>query len=284
MTKFFLDSCNPNDTKLAVELLGKLDGQTTNPSLLVKNPNLQNELKNGKISSNRLLELYKQAITEIANQIPQGSVSIEVYADKNSTAKDMLKQAEEFYTWIPNAHIKFPATVAGLEASTEFVGSGGRVNMTLVFSQEQALAVHLATQKAKNKGDVFVSPFVGRLDDIGQNGIDLVSNILKMYKTLDSKVEVLGASLRSNHHLLACISQNCDIVTAPFSTYQEYKDSKKLNPKGQTSFRYKTDLGPIKYKSFDQNGKLNVKNLNIQHDLTDKGLDKFASDWNGVLL
>ena len=276
-TKIFLDSCSPIDTINTIKLLNHLDGQTTNPSLLVKNPKLQSELVGGKISESRLLELYKNAIIEISNLIPNGSVSIEVYADKNSTPEDLLLQANEFATWIPNAHIKFPTTKSGLEAAEIFVNNGGKVNMTLVFSQEQALAVHLATQNAKNKGDVFVSPFVGRLDDIGMNGIDLVSNILDMYKKLDSKVEVLGASLRTISHINKCVNLGCDIITAPISALDLYKNqtnSLSIEESNQ-------NLQPIPYQDFTQT---TWKDCNIQHDLTDKGLDKFVADWKSVLL
>jgi transaldolase len=279
MTKFFLDSCNPDETKTVKLALGQLHGQTTNPSLLVKNPKLQNELIAGKFNEQRLLELYKEAVIAIAEQISEGSVSIEVYADHNSTAQELLVQAESFYTWIPNAHIKFPTTKAGLEAAENFVSNGGRVNMTLVFSQAQALAVHLATIKARNKGDVFVSPFIGRLDEIGQNGIQLVSNIQKMYAELDSKVEVLAASVRTLRHFQEAINLNCDIITAPLSTLIAYKKDEIYQPQPDTTFA--KSLTPILYQNLATD---NWQNIDIKHELTDKGLLKFANDWNGVLL
>jgi transaldolase len=279
MTKFFLDSCDPAQTKKAVALLTKLDGQTTNPSLLVKNPALQNELIGGKLSERRLLELYKNAVTEISKLIPQGSVSIEVYADHESTAKDLLHQAEDFYSWIPNAHIKFPTTKAGLEAAHSFVGVGGRVNMTLVFSQEQALAVHLATQNMKKAGDVFVSPFVGRLDDVGENGIDLVRNVIQMYKKLDSRVEVLGASLRTLRHFTDCVDLDCDIITAPLLTFENYQSS--INYQHSPANDVKAKLQPIPYLELNES---NWQSVNIHHNLTDAGLNRFVADWKGVLL
>lgn len=279
MTKFFLDSCDPIETKKALTLLKNFHGQTTNPSLLVKNTTLQNELIGGKLSEKRLLELYKQAVTQISKLIPKGSVSIEVYADQNSTVTELLQQAEEFFTWIPNAHIKFPTTKAGLQAAHKFLDIGGRANLTLVFSQQQALAVHLATQNMKNPGDVFVSPFVGRLDDIGQNGIDLVKNIIKMYKALDSKVEVLGASLRTLRHFTDCIELDCDIITAPLSTYEIYKSS--MNYQQTSADDVKSKLKTISYLELHET---NWETIDISHDLTDKGLQKFVSDWKGVLL
>lgn len=275
-TKFLLDSCNPSETILAKDLLGdKLAGQTTNPTLLIKNPAVQSMVSGGKIKESDLLNLYKNAIVEISDLIPNGSVSIEVYADENSTAQDLLVQANEFYTWIPNAHIKFPTIKAGLEAAEIFVNNGGRVNMTLVFTQEQALAVHLATKNAKNKGDVFVSPFVGRLDDIGLKGMDLIANIVKMYTELDSKVSILSASLRSVEHLSECIALKSDLTTGPLSMYQNYIANPNFVATSDTL------LSPITYQNLVAT---NWKDCNIQYDLTDKGLSKFVADWKGVLL
>ncbi len=97
------------------------------------------------------------------------------------------------FSWIPNAHVKFPTSREGLEAAGRAVKEGLRVNMTLCFTQEQAAAVYSATAGAK-KGDVFISPFIGRLDDRGENGMDLIENIQKMYGTGDGHVEVLTAS------------------------------------------------------------------------------------------
>jgi transaldolase len=282
ITKFFLDSCDPNETKIAIETLGNLDGQTTNPTLLVKNPDVQTRLNGGKMPEKELLKLYKKAIVEISNLIPNGSVSIEVYADWNSTKDDLLAQANEFYTWIPNAHIKFPTIKAGLEAAEEFVNNNGRVNMTLVFSQEQALAVHIATKNAKNKGDVLLSPFLGRLDDIGQNGIDLINNIRQMYAELDSKVSLLAASTRTLDHIFGCLvpfeNIETDLITAPLGLWQKYAENKEK----LAGFEYpESNLKPILYEVLDYSK--NWKELNIEHELTTKGLDRFVSDWNGVI-
>src|SRR3989344_4842731 len=102
-------------------------------------------------------------------------------------------QGKEMFSWIPNAHVKYPTTKAGLEAAHRSIQEGMRVNMTLVFTQEQAAAVYAATKGAK-RGDVFVSPFIGRLDDRGENGMDLIKNIIKMYRGGDGHVLILGAS------------------------------------------------------------------------------------------
>jgi transaldolase len=302
-TKFFLDSCDPLQTIEAIESLHKinrtLDGQTTNPSLLVKNPLLQIQLHGGKIHESELLEFYKQEIKAISNLLPEGFVSVEVYADENSTKEDLLKQANDFYTWIPNAHVKFPTIKAGIEAAQEFVNNGGRVNMTLVFSQEQALAVHLATKNMKNPGDVLLSPFVGRFDDIGLNGTDFIANVIQMYKELGSQVSILSASLRNLNHLEKCIELGSTLTTGPLSIYQEYTD-KILNSENKTTDKQNerhieqserssavgkdtSNLQPIPYKNLDLS-ETNWQNLNIQHDLTDKGLFKFVADWKSVLL
>jgi transaldolase len=281
-TQFFLDSCDPNETKQALLDLSHLEGQTTNPTLLVKNPLVQARLDGGKMEEIELLALYKKAIQEISNLIPNGSVSIEVYADWNSTKEDLLKQAYEFNQWIPNAHIKFPTIKAGLEAAEEFVNGGGRVNMTLVFSQEQALAVHLATKKMKNKGDVLLSPFLGRLDDIGQNGMDLINNVRKMYVELNSDVSLLAASTRTLDHVLGCLKPyegiNCDIITAPLSLWQTFSQ----NSTSLDQFEYLAgNLKAIDYIKMDYNQ--DWKNVDINHELTTKGLDRFVADWNSVI-
>lgn len=210
MTKLFLDSGDPKETKEALAVLGMIDGQTTNPSLIAKNP----EAVGKKFTREEINEFYKGVVREISAQIPKGSVSVEVYADANTLAKDMIKQAGEFNLWIPNAHIKLPTTPEGLKAASELTKQGIKVNMTLVFNQSQAAAVYAATQGAK-KGDVFVSPFVGRLDDRGENGMDLIKNILQMYRAGDGHVEVLAASIRSLEHFTKTIEFGCDIITAP---------------------------------------------------------------------
>jgi len=290
--RIFLDSGNSNETKQSLQILKNfpvdLAGQTTNPSLVAKNPQAQQRLQTGnKFPSNELLDFYKNTIQDISKQIPNGSVSIEVYADQNSTAKELLIQAEKMYTWIDNAHIKFPTIPAGLEAAENFVNSGGRVNMTLVFSQEQALAVHLATQKATYKGQVFISPFIGRLDDIGENGINLISNIKKMYTELDSQVEILAASIRTSEHTLAAIQQKAEILTLPFKVIQNWKSDSNsfLTQDAINNLNFESDLKDIEYQDLSKLYNQKWTELsNIAHNLTDKGLTKFAVDWNSLIV
>ncbi|RPJ01545.1 MAG: transaldolase, partial [Deltaproteobacteria bacterium] len=162
-TRIFLDSGNPDETREALRLLGFLDGQTTNPTLISKNPDARERLNRGlKFTRKELLHLYRVVVNEISGLIPEGSVSIEVYADLSTPAEQMLEQGREMVTWIPNAHIKFPSAREGLKAAEEAVKERIRVNMTLCFTQKQAAAIYAATRGAA-RGDVFVSPFIGRL-------------------------------------------------------------------------------------------------------------------------
>src|SRR5262249_12606255 len=150
------------------------------------------------------LEEYRRIVQEISPLVGDGGVSIEVLADLTTTADQMFRQGQEMFSWIPNAYVKYPCTSAGLQAAERSVGRGIRVNMTLCFSQPQAAAVYAATRGAAQP--TYVSPFVGRLDDIGQYGLDLVRNIKRMYTRGDGHVRLLAASLRSLPHLLACLS------------------------------------------------------------------------------
>lgn len=280
-TKLFLDGGDPKETREIVAALGFLDGQTTNPTLIAKNPDAQKCLVGEeKCTREDLLGLYKDVVRELSSLIPTGSVSIEVYADRNTTAEEMLKQAREMFTWIPNAHIKFPTTHVGLAAAEQFISEGGRVNLTLVFSQEQAAAVHAATRGAK-KGDVFVSPFIGRLDDGGENGMDLIKNIRKMYDEVGSHVEVLAASIRSMEHLLASFEYKSDIITAPAKILKEWAACMRQTRTARRSLTPTTNLKPIAYQKLDLSR--NWREFDISHPLTEKGVERFASDWNALI-
>ena len=141
-TKIFLDSGDPIETKNTISLLGFLDGQTTNPSLIAKNPQAQERLVNGKkFSRAEVYDFYQKVIKEIYQVIPNGSISVEVYADKKTTVDEMLKQALLMNSWIPTAHIKLPITHTGLEVARILVDKNINVNMTLCFNQLQAAAV-----------------------------------------------------------------------------------------------------------------------------------------------
>lgn len=270
-TKIFLDSGDPQETKEALNILGFLDGQTTNPTLISKNPQAKERLDRGdKFTKEEIYIFYKKVIKEISILIPKGSVSIEVYADAGTSADDMYRQGKEMYSWIPNAHIKYPITSPGLSAAERLIRAGMRINMTLCFTQEQAAAVYAATKGAK-KGDVFVSPFVGRLDDKGENGMDLIANILKMYNHGDGHVEVLTASVRSLEHFLNALKIGSDIITAPITILKEWAKTGMTIPKLKT----------IKYSEIAISKPWT--RYNIAHELTEKGLQKFSNDWNELI-
>lgn len=280
-TRIFLDGGDQEETIKIKGLMGFLDGQTTNPTLIRKNPSINKRLKNGiKFSEEELLGEYKKLVVEISQILHQNSsVSIEVYSDRETRAQTMLEQARLMNSWIPNAHIKFPITQAGLEAAKKAVCEGININMTLVFSQEQAEAVWNAAKGVK-KGAVFISPFVGRLDDKGEDGISLVENILRMYSK-NSPVEVLTASVRNINHLLAAIRLGSDIVTAPFNVLKEWAEQGMPIP--DEGFLYSPPgLTKIPFKE------LNIdrpwRKVDITHELTFSGLDRFADDWKDLLI
>lgn len=279
-TKIFLDSGDPKETKELIALLGFLDGQTTNPTLISKNPEARGRLERGeKFTEAQILKFYKDVVEEISGLIPSGSVSVEVYADKTTSAETMLAQGREMFSWISNAHVKFPVTSAGLSAAEKFVVEGGRVNMTLCFTQAQALAVYEVTRGAE-KGQVFVSPFVGRLDDQGENGMDLIRNILAMFEQGDGHVEVLTASVRNLDHFLYALALKSDIITAPYALLKEW--SEKDMPIPGDEFVYDArDLRPIPYKELDLNAPW--QSFDIAHPLTEKGMDRFSADWNALI-
>ena len=269
-TKIFLDSGDPQETREALKILGHLDGQTTNPSLIAKNPQAQGK----KFTSEEVYAFYRKVVEEISGLIPQGSVSVEVYADKNTRVETMINQAKEMNTWIPNSHIKLPITQNGLEAASALVKQCIRVNMTLCFTQQQAAAVYAATKGAK-KGEVFVSPFIGRLDDKGINGLDLVKNCVEMFKAGDGHVEVLAASTRNLYHHLACLEMGADIITSPLTILKQWQEKQPVPAEP-------TNLQPIGYENLDLNKPWTE--FNIQHELTVAGIDKFCSDWDQLIL
>jgi transaldolase len=279
-TRIFLDGGDPHETREILDLLGFLDGQTTNPTLISKNPQARKRLEKGeKFTAEEILNFYHFVVREISALMPQGSISVEVYADPFTFAEEMLTQGRKMFSWIPNAHIKFPSSQEGLKAAQQAVKEGLRVNMTLCFSQEQAAAVYAATLGAK-RGTVFVSPFIGRLDDRGENGMDVIANIIRMYGHGDAHVEVLTASVRSIDHLLYALKLGSDIVTAPFAILKEWGE-KGLPMPGQDYVYDPKNLKSIPYKEIKLTR--DWKEYNIKHDLTVKGMEKFSADWNALI-
>jgi transaldolase len=279
-TRIFLDGGDPGETKDIIKRIGFIDGQTTNPSLIAKNPSAKKRMERGeKFTKTEILHFYRGVVEELSSLLPWGSVSVEVYADASTSARDMIDQAGEMFSWIPNAHIKFPTTPQGLIAAEEAVRSGMRVNMTLCFTQEQSAAVYAATRGAK-KGDVFVSPFIGRLDDRGENGMDLIANIIQMYKNGDGHVEVLTASVRSMDHHLFALKLGSDIITAPYSIIKAWGDKGLMVPGEEYRYDHK-GLRAIPYRDIDLTK--HYTSYDIRHDLTDKGMERFSADWNALI-
>ncbi len=279
-TRIFLDGGNPDETRDVIKRLGFLDGQTSNPTLISKNPEARKRLERGeKFSADEVLDFYRGVVKEISGLIPQGSISVEVYADESTTVQAMLRQGREMFRWIPNAHIKFPTSREGLRAAEQALKEGLRVNMTLCFSQEQAAAVYGATHGAK-KGDVFVSPFIGRLDDRGENGMDLIAHIIAMYAKGDGHVEVLTASVRSIDHLLYALKLGSHIITAPYEILKAWAE--KGLPVPGRDYRYAAKgLKPVPYREIDLTRPW--EKYHIRHDLTDKGMEKFSADWKAMI-
>jgi transaldolase len=220
----------------------------------------------------RQTRLLFQKILMHVNALKKGKNS-------STTAEQMITQGKEMFSWIPNAHIKFPTSKEGLKAAEQAIKDSMRVNMTLCFRLEQAAAIYAATLGAK-KGDVFVSPFIGRLDDRGENGMDLIVNIINMYKKGDSHVEVLTASVRSFNHLMYALRLGSDIITAPYKLLKEWAE-KGLQIPGDDYVYDSKGLQEILYKDIALTEKWHE--YDIIHDLTDKGMERFSADWNSLI-
>jgi transaldolase len=277
-TKLLLDGGDPDDTRRIRKLIGFLDGQTTNPSLIAKNPEVKQLVASGHgFSVREQMTEYRKIVEAISPLVGDAGVSIEVFADENTTAQEMLDQGRQMFTWIPNAFIKYPCTREGLRAAQQSVSSNIRVNMTLCFSQAQAAAVYAATKGAK--APVYVSPFVGRLDDIDENGVDLVANIKRMYATGDGHVAVLAASIRNLEQLLYCFALGIDLVTVPAKVLDDW--ARDSFPTPDSNFKYTATGKPILYQelALDQPW----ETFDIEHELTRKGIAKFAADYRATL-
>lgn len=279
-TQIFLDSGDPKETKEALELLGFLDGQTTNPTYFIKSPQVQERLKTvGKFKKEEIWESYHKTIKDIEALLPNGSISVEVYADKDTKAEDIITQARELFKWTPNAYLKFPIIPEGMRAAQMAIKEGMRVNMTLCFNQEQAAAVYAMSKGAK-RGQVYISPFIGRHTDAGVQGLDLIRNIIRMYKNGDGHVLVLSASLRGLDQFYAAIAAGTDIITAGFKYIKAWAEDGKKEP--AEDFVYNPEgFKPIEYKEFDLNK--DWTEFNIQDNMTDKGLEQFIQDWNNAI-
>jgi transaldolase len=205
--KFFLDTANLEEIREAAAF-GFADGVTTNPSLIAKEGNVD----------------FKQHIAAIC-EIVQGPVSAEV----TSLDKDgMVREGLEYSKIAPNVVIKCPLTREGLKATKALSDQGIRVNVTLCFSAAQAIL-------AAKAGASFISPFLGRLDDIGQNGLILLQEIVEVYQNYTWDTEVLAASLRSPIHVIEAARLGADIATIPFKVIDQLFNH-PLTDAGQSKF------------------------------------------------
>lgn len=296
-SKIFIDGGDPAETHEADAMLKKagyhgLDGQTTNPSLIAKKCQASGVKNHERITAQEAINFYRKTVTEMSAIIPHGQISIQVIGDPATlTVEEMLSQARDRIRWIPNGVIKFPTTKTGLKAAEIFCQEGP-VNMTLAFSQEQAAAIYSATlRRGKSPQgklfDVFVSPFVGRLDDRGENGMDVIANIVEMYKKLgDGHVQVLTASVRTIKHILYALWLKSDVITIPFKVFQEWAGQGFSQP--EKDFIYdvpasadKPGLTEIPYRELTLDNEWTEYDLH--HDLTDAGLAKFWEDWRSIV-
>ena len=211
--KFFLDTANLGEIREAASW-GILDGVTTNPSLVAKES-----------------QTFETLIREIA-KVVDGPISVECLADKGS---DIVKEARELVKLAPNIVVKIPITVEGLKAIKTVSGEGIRVNTTLIFSASQALL-------AAKAGAKFVSPFIGRLDDISHEGMELVEEIVTIFENYRIETEVIVASIRHPRHVVDAALLGADIATIPFPVLDKL----------------------------------------VKHPLTDIGIDRFLKDWGKV--
>lgn len=184
--KFFLDTANVEEIK-RINKLGLVDGVTTNPTIISR------EGRN-----------FEEVIKEICS-IVDGPVSAEVIG---LTCEEMVKEAREIATWAKNIVVKIPMTEAGLEAVNILSKEGIKTNVTLVFTVAQGLM-------AAKAGATFISPFLGRLDDIGSDGLDLVARLKSVLKTYGFKTEIIAASVRNLKHVELAAEVGSDIATIP---------------------------------------------------------------------
>lgn len=209
--KFFIDTANLEEIREANEI-GMIDGVTTNPSLVAKEGDID----------------FKEHIAKICDMV-DGDVSAEVTA---IDVEGMLKEGRELAQIAKNVVVKCPLTIDGLKATRIFASEGTKVNVTLCFSAAQAIL-------AAKAGATYISPFIGRLDDISTNGMQLISDIVQIYDNYDFDTQVLAASIRHPMHIVDCALARADVATIPFKV---------------------------------------IKQL-VHHPLTDKGLESFLDDW-----
>ena len=213
--RFFIDTAKVEDIKKANDM-GVICGVTTNPSLIAKE---------GRV--------FEEVIAEIAS-IVDGPISGEVRAT-TVDAEGMIREGREIAKIHPNMVVKIPMTVEGLKACKVLSAEGVKVNVTLIFTANQALL-------AARAGAAFVSPFLGRLDDISQRGVDLIREIADIFAVTDLDTEIIAASVRNPVHVTDCALAGADIATVPYAVIEQM----------------------------------------VKHPLTDAGIAKFLADYRAV--
>ena len=192
--KFFIDTANLAQIKEANEL-GILDGVTTNPSLMAKE---------GVKGKDAIFNHYKT----ICEMVHGGDISAEVVSTE---FKDIIEEGKTLAAIHPNIVVKVPMIKDGVKAMKWFTDNGIRTNCTLCFSAGQAIL-------AAKAGAAYISPFIGRIDDIGWNGVQLVEQIVKIYKIQGFKTKVLAASIRNPNHIVQCAEAGADVCTCPLES------------------------------------------------------------------
>jgi len=280
--KLLVDTGDPGEAKKVQEMLktagyAGLDGATTNPSYFSLNPDVQARIAKGeKYKKKELLAAYCEAVEELETIIPGGDISVEVYADQNTTADEMVEQAREMAQWIPTARIKLPIIEQGLIAASTLKDEI-RLNMTLCFSQQQAAAVYAATFNPLEP--VFVSPFIGRLIDKGEDGAQFVGNITKMMHQGDGHVQVLAASFRSVDNIMEMIRVGTDVLTINMARFELWQEAGFKLPGDDFVWQFNGKDIPYEEVSLGKDW----RKYNIQHEMTDVSLQKFIDDWNNLI-
>jgi transaldolase len=298
-TKFLLDSGDINEYKQIQELAhahnSEIWGSTTNPSLIAK------KLAGKKVPQEEAFSvLQKEIIEEILAVVP-GAVSAEVYAAPDTKADAMVEQGKVIATWDPRVVVKLPTTLEGFKARTELRKLGICINNTLVFSQQQVFAITLHEQimtaqygQPKSQYPCFISPFIGRLDDRGEDGISMLEHSVKtIHENFPQDlVWMLEASIRTVTHLQKGIALDVELATAPAKVYTEWfsmtdkeKSTAQTSPSSLTEIPYWQPTPElVGIKTIDdcmhaiENGA-----LDITHPLTDKGIEKFIADWSAII-
>lgn len=293
MTKLLLDSGDPREYTEIAALAKKngheLWGGTTNPTLIAKT------LSGKKLTKQEAFDLQKQIVLKLIKIVP-GAVSAEVYADIHTTAEEMIVQGKEIATWHKRVAVKIPTTLEGFRARSELRKANILTNNTLVFSQEQIFAICLHEKIMQhlykledNLCAPLISPFVGRLDDIGINGMDLVTFGMDLKEQIGTPIWMLEASVRSTNHIQHGIDLSVESITAPAKIYREWlplKDQIEITGE-ETLASIPAWQAPLKLVAIETEEAfftaLTDGSLSIQHDLTDKGISRFAQDWETIL-